>query len=47
MPTKIYNNPLMYLRGYEAIEMEIELIKGRDKVSLFVPKLLDLRSKRI
>ena len=34
-----------YLRGYEAIEKEIELINGRDEKSLFINDLLELEKK--
>lgn len=35
-----------YLRGYEAIEKEIELIESRDEKQAFVPGLLELEQKR-
>ena len=36
-----------YLRGYEAIEKEIELIKNRENIKPFIPELLGLeRAKR-
>ena len=35
-----------YLRGYEAIEKEIELIESREEVSAFVDGLLKLEQEK-
>ena len=39
------DNPF-YLRGYEAIEKEIELIETREDIKAFIPGLLELEQKK-
>ena len=39
------DNPF-YLRGYEAIEKEIELIETREDIKAFIPGLLKLEQKK-
>lgn len=44
--TTITEGNAFYLRGYEAIEKEIELINNRSEKSNFIPELVDLRKQR-
>lgn len=44
--TTITEDNAFYLRGYEAIEKEIELINNRSDKSNFIPELVDLRKQR-
>ena len=46
-PTKIESETPLYLRGYDALEKEIELIKSRQDKRAFIEGLLPLEQKKL